>query len=196
MRFPLLMKIYTKDEYELHKKRLAQDIQRGSIFIYPTDTIYGIGCNALDRDAVHKLRTIKDNHDRAFSIIVPSKGWILENCDVFGSGLEWIDRLPGPYTLIFNLTNKRAVARNVFMEDDTLGVRIPDHWCVELARLAKVPIITTSANRSGDDFMTSQETLNPEVSAHIDFMIDEGEIDGRPSTIVHLTEDEPKVVER
>jgi tRNA threonylcarbamoyl adenosine modification protein (Sua5/YciO/YrdC/YwlC family) len=190
------MKVYTKAEYEQNKKRIAQDIQRGAIFIYPTDTIYGIGCNALDRDAVQKVRQIKDNLERPFSIMVPSKGWILENCDVLGQGEEWIDKLPGPFTLIFNLTNKRCVARNVFTEDDTLGVRIPNHWCAELARLAKVPIVSTSANRTGEDFMTSLETLNPDIAAAVDFMIDEGPIEGTPSTIVHLTEDEPKIIER
>jgi tRNA threonylcarbamoyl adenosine modification protein (Sua5/YciO/YrdC/YwlC family) len=190
------MKVYTKPEYDHQKKRIAADIIRGAVFIYPTDTIYGIGCNALDRDAVERIRKIKENTERPFSVMVPNKGWILENCDVFGDGEDWVDKLPGPYTLVFNITDKRCVARNVYTEDDTLGVRIPNHWCSELSRLAKVPIVTTSANRSGDDFMTSLETLNPEVAAHVDFMVDEGEIDGRPSTIVHLTEEEPKVVKR
>jgi tRNA threonylcarbamoyl adenosine modification protein (Sua5/YciO/YrdC/YwlC family) len=190
------MKVYTKSEYERDKKRLIAQILGGAVFIYPTDTIYGIGCNALDRDAVERIRGIKGNSERPFSVMVPSKGWILENCIVDGPDEEWIDKLPGPYTLILGISNKRAVARNVYTEDDTLGVRIPDHWCTEIARLSRVPIVTTSANCSGDDFMTSIENLNPEVASKVDFMVDEGAIEGKPSKVVNLTGDGPTIKER
>ena len=190
------MRIYTKDEYRLKKEKIHRDILNGAIFVYPTDTVYGLGCNAMDRDAVQKIRDIKNNQDRPFSIMVPHKGWIFENCEVADRAEEWINKLPGQYTLIFHLNNKRSVARNVFMEDDTLGLRIPHHWCLEIARLTRVPIITTSANITGDDFMTSVDNLNDKIKMKVDFMIDIGEISGRPSTIVKLTDEDISVRKR
>ncbi len=190
------MRIYTRDEYNLRKAEIIRDIIRGAVFIYPTDTIYGIGCNALDRDAVQRIRDIKNNQDRPFSVMVPSKGWIFQNCDITEKEHEYLDRLPGHYTIILNLKNKKSVARNVFMEDDTLGLRMPDHWCLEMTRLAKVPIITTSANITGDDFMTSLENLSSEVKNKIDFMIDAGEVAGRPSTLINLTGEQMSIIER
>lgn len=190
------MRIYTLAEYKLKKKEIIREIINGAVFVYPTDTIYGIGCNALDRDAVQKIRDIKNNQDRPFSVMVPSKGWIFENCDITEKEQEWINKLPGQYTIILNLRNKRGVARNVFMEDDTLGLRMPEHWCLEITRMARLPIITTSANVTGEDFMTSIDNLSSEIKKKIDFMIDAGEVRGRPSTLINLTMEEIGILER
>jgi len=187
------MQVLTTDEYRIKKAKIISDIRKGAIFIYPTDTIYGIGCNALNNDAVKKIRRIKGNFERPFSVMVPDKQWIMENCEIYSSEEDWFGKLPGPYTLILSLLNLHCVAPSV-SDKETLGVRIPDHWCTEIARLAQVPIITTSANLSGGMFMTSLETLHDEIRRYVDFMIDVGEIRGRPSTIVNMSE--AQVIER
>ena len=188
------MQIYTKTEYEKNKNKLVEEIKKGAVFIYPTDTIYGIGCDATDDFAVRKIRRIKGNFERPFSVMVPDKEWITENCDLTSKEEDWLNKLPGPYTLIFAMKAK-CVAENV-TSTDLLGVRIPAHSCSELSKMARVPIITTSANLSGGMFMTSLDSLNEEVKKHIDFMIDAGEIKGRPSTIVKLTEEDIKIIKR
>jgi len=187
------MKVLTKEEFEKDKVRLIAKIRCGGIFIYPTDTIYGIGCNALDNEAVKKIRKIKGNFQRPFSVMVPDKDWIIDNCDLTNMEEDQLEKLPGQYTLILNMKNKNVVADSV-TGTDALGVRIPAHWCTEISRLAKVPIITTSANLSGGMFMTSLETLNDDVKKHVDYMIDVGEIRGKPSTILNLLDG--KVIER
>ena len=116
------------DEFKQHAQDLAQFIKEGAIFIYPTDTIYGIGCNAEDEHAVGVLRSIKFRYKRPFSVIAPSKEWIKNNCEVPEKGEEWLAKLPGAYTLILKLKNKKCIAPSVTQEVDTLGVRIPDHW--------------------------------------------------------------------
>jgi len=188
------MRIYTKAEFEKDKDKLIAQILDGAVFIYPTDTIYGIGCNAMDEKAVKEVRTAKGNFSRPVSVIAPDKDWIMENCEITGLENGWLDKLPGPYTLIMN-KKKDCIAKNV-TPNETVGIRIPDHWCKKIASETGVPIVTTSANLTGDMFMTSLDNLSDEVKKHVDFMIDEGVIDGRPSTIVHLYDDEIKVVER
>jgi len=188
------MQIYTKAEYEKKKSDIIEKIQNGAIFIYPTDTIYGIGCDATNSEAVEKIRKIKGNFKRPFSVMVPGLEWIYQNCDIASVEEEWIQKLPGPYTLILEL-RETDVSDNVH-DQTTLGVRIPDHWCTEIARQSKLPIVTTSANLSGGMFMTSLETLHDDVKKHVDFMIDIGEIKGRPSTIVNLSGDKPDILER
>jgi len=188
------MRIYTKAEFEKEKDRLLKEVKEGAVFIYPTDTIYGIGCNAMDEKAVEKVRKAKGNFERPVSVIAPDKDWVLENCELTGLENGWLDKLPGPYTLILNKKTD-CIAGNV-TSNDTLGVRIPDHWCKKIASETGLPIVTTSANLTGDMFMTSIDNLNDKVKKHVDFMIDEGIINGRPSTIVHLYDDEVKVVER
>jgi len=188
------MRIYTKAEYEQNKDKVVQEIKNGAVFIYPTDTIYGIGCDATNKEAVAKIRKTKGNFQRSFSVMVPNKEWVLDNCDIIMEE-DWLNKLPGPYTLIMNIKNMECVSENVHA-GDTLGVRIPAHWCTELSHMSKLPIVTTSANLSGGMFMTSLDTLNDEVKKHVDFMIDIGDIKGKPSTIVNLSGDDIKVIKR
>ena len=94
-----------------------------------------------------------------FSVIAPSKGWIKENCELNGKVEQWIEKLPGPYTLILRLKNKDVIADNVAPGLDTVGIRIPDHWFSEVACMLDMPLVTTSANVVGDEFMTRAEAL-------------------------------------
>lgn len=180
------MEILTKAELQLRFTEISKQIRTGAVFIYPTDTIYGLGCNALDEKAVAKIRKLKERPANPFSIIVPSKGWIAENCMVTKEGKGWIGKLPGPYTLIFRLKNKDAIARSVHQGEETIGVRIPDHWFSEVVQKLGFPIVTTSANRSGKPFMTSLEDLDDSIKKGVDFIIYEGEKKGRPSKIVNV----------
>lgn len=185
------MQTFTKNDF--HK--IIQLVKKGAIFVYPTDTIYGIGCDALNNDAVKKLREIKKQFDRPFSVIAPSKEWVRQNCTISQKAEQWLQKLPGPYTLILPLKNRRCVAPSVIM-NDSLGVRIPSHWCSELASSLQRPIVTTSANISGKPFITTPLELEEELKQQIDFVIDEGVIASRPSTIIDLTKDEEKIVRR
>lgn len=190
------MNILTKDEFHVNFDDIKTEIEEGFVFIHPTDTIYGIGCDATNKAAVRKIRDIKDRHESPFSIIAPNKEWILENCHVNEKAKEWVDKLPGAYTLILKLKNKNAIAPNVNFDLDTIGVRIPNHWFSKEVKNIEKPIVTTSANKSGEDFMTSLENLNSEIRNNINFIIYEGEKHGSPSSIVDLTKEKPVVIRR
>ena len=185
------MIILNFDEYNVQKKAILQEL-KNSVFVYPTDTIYGIGCNATDEKLVAKVRKIKKTN-QPFSILVPNKEWIYENCVITEEAEEWIRKLPGPYTLILKLKNKKAIAKNVYNNaDNTVGVRMPNHWFLATVYQIKVPIITTSANISGQDFMTSLDDLDPLIRNNVDFIFYDGPKVGNPSTIVHL--EGPKII--
>ncbi len=187
--------ILNRDEFKAHRQRLLREL-RASVFIYPTDTIYGIGCNALDAGLVKRIRTIKQRHDLPFSIIAPSKGWIRQHCAVDGRAEEWLARLPGPYTLILKLKEGHPLPHGVNAGLCTVGVRIPDHWFSEVVAELGVPVVTTSANLTGDDYMTSLDDLNPAIRRSVDHIIYEGELKGHPSTLVRLDREEPELQQR
>ena len=155
------MEVLTKEEVELRKHELAERILKGAIFIHPTDTIYGLGCNALLSEAVKKIRELKNAQEQPFSVIAPSKTWIEINCDISEKAAKWLERLPGPYTLILPLKNEKAVAKEVNNGIGTLGVRIPKHWISEFVSFLGFPIITTSVNKVSASFMTSLEENFP-----------------------------------
>jgi tRNA threonylcarbamoyl adenosine modification protein (Sua5/YciO/YrdC/YwlC family) len=179
------MLILNKDEL-LNKKHAMVKKLRNSIFIYPTDTIYGIGCDATNEVLVNKIREIKQRFDLPFSVIAPSKDWIADNCVIKTKTQSWLNNLPGPYTLILALTNKNCIAQSVNLKADNLGVRLPENWFTEVVADIGVPIVTTSANVTGQDFLTSIDDLSPVIKEQVDFFIDDGVINGRPSTLIYL----------
>jgi len=190
------METLTKSEVNYRKDELKQRIAEGEVFIHPTDTIYGLGCNALDEKAVKAIRDLKDRHNTPFSVWAPSKDWIRANCELGEEGEEWLDKLPGPYTLILKLKNKKAIAPNVYPGNGSIGVRLPNHWFNFVVEEIGLPIVTTSANRVGQQFMTSVENIDPEVQKGVRFIVYEGEKKGRPSQIIDLAHGKTSVKER
>jgi len=189
------MKILNKEEFEKEKESIKTKLKEENIvFIYPTDTIYGIGCNALDKEAVSRIRKMKMRSKSPFSVIAPSKEWIDENFEINKNSKVWIKRLPGPYTLILR-SKTRCVADNVAPDLDTLGIRIPDHWISDFVNETGIPIITTSTNKSGAGIMTSLDDLDEDIKIKVDFIIYEGPIKGNPSKLIDLTDD-VSVIER
>ena len=170
-------------------------IHNGEVFIYPTDTIYGIGCDARNSNAVKKIRQIKQRVDSPFSVLVPSDDWIRKNCSLSPVAEEWISQLPGPLTLIFK-TLDSPVSDLIAPGLESVGCRIPDHWFSSFVRALGFPIVTTSVNISDQPFMTSLDDLDDSIKNKVDFCIFEGPKQGRPSKIVHLERDDVEIRER
>jgi L-threonylcarbamoyladenylate synthase len=185
----------------ISKEQVTDDLfikafEHHELFIYPTDTIYGIGCSARDEQAVEHLRNTKRiPNNKPLSILVPNKNWIYDTCEITSKIQEWIDKLPGPYTLILRLRNPNAVAKNITF-DGTIAVRIPDHWMSVLVNKLNIPIVTTSANISGETFMTSLDDLSEDIKKHMTFVIYEGEKKAHASSIINLVTSEVHIRER
>ena len=189
------MEVLTKHELRLRKREIIEKVRAGAVFIHPTDTIYGLGCSALNEKSVQEIRRLKNRPDSPFSVWIPSKDWIKDNCENSPAYGKWLNELPGPYTLITKLKEKEGLAPNIpNSKDNTVGVRMPDHWMQELVQELGVPIVTTSANKTGKEFMTSLENLDPEIKKEVNFIIYEGEKKARPSRLVNLADE--KVTER
>lgn len=179
---PIIM-IISRQEFMKNKSKYLRKIKEGAIFIYPTDTVYGIGCDATSTKAVNKLRKLKDKNVMPVSVIAPNKKWILDNCV---AKEEMLERLPGPYTLILDIKKPRCVSTAVPMGRNTLGVRIPSHWISDIVETLDIPIVTTSANATGQDVMQRITDL-PRDLLHVDFIIYEGEHRGVASDLINLS---------
>jgi L-threonylcarbamoyladenylate synthase len=158
----------------------AKKILEGKIFIYPTDTIYGLGCDATNVGSVEKIKEMKGrDKDKPLSVIAPSFGWIEENlivdCDIR-------KYLPGQYTIILKKKNPNFFKH--VSSGDSLGVRIPNCDFTREVQSAGVPFITTSVNSAGDPFAVSIEDVKEKIKFNVDVIVDVGELNGRPSTLV------------
>jgi L-threonylcarbamoyladenylate synthase len=177
------MDILSKSEFLSRKKELIKEIESGAVFIYPTDTIYGLGCLALNKKSVKKIESLKKRKNQPFSILV-SKPWIKENCILKKEHKKVFNKLPGPYTLILRLK-----------KGGTIGIRIPKHWFSKIIKETG-PIITTSVNISGKPFMTCLEDADKTILKKVDFILYEGKKTGKPSTLIDLTGDKTKITKR
>ncbi len=185
------MRILSKNDVIVKKPEILAEILSGAVFIYPTDTIYGIGCDATIDQSVQRIRQLKGRETKPFSIIAPSIDWIEENCELSAKAKSWLLKLPGPYTLILPLKNPGSVSAQTNMGMKTIGVRMPNHWISEILAQVNKPIVTTSVNMAGNPPSTRREELE---QFAVDFIIYEGEKKGAPSTIVDLVSD--KVIKR
>ena len=181
------MDILNKNELELRFEEIVKKIKGGAVFIHPSDTIYGLGCNALDEKAVTKIRKMKDRPDTPFSIWVPSLDWVSKNCTLNDEAKQALSHLPGAYTIILPLKETKAVAKLVHPKNDSIGIRFPDHWFGKIVEKLGFPIVTTSVNKVGQSFMTSLANLDSDIQVGVDFAIYEGAKEAHPSKIVDTT---------
>ena len=178
------MRVINQDEFNLTKNEIKGMILDGKVFTHPTDTIYGISCDATNSEAVAKVRKMKQRSTMPFSVIVPSLDWIKANLYTNEKSVEIMEKLPGPYTIVLKIKNKDCIASEINDGIDTLGVRIPDHWFTSLATEMGIPLLTTSANIVGEAHMTSLEDLDLSIQSKINFVVYEGEKRGAPSKVI------------
>ncbi|MEK6955181.1 MAG: L-threonylcarbamoyladenylate synthase [Nanoarchaeota archaeon] len=161
---------------------------KNKVIIYPTDTIYGIGCYALDDNLVKKIKDIKKrDSSKPLSVIVDKK-WIKDNCFTNKMINFYLKKLPGKYTLILRLKNKKAISKEVNNDSDTVGVRIPNK---SFTKRLPIPFVTTSVNVSGEPPITDTSQISSDIRNKVDLIVEGGTLNNKPSKVYDLTKDKP-----
>lgn len=187
------MDVYYKKDVERCSDEIIDRIKKGDVFIYPTDTIYGIGCDARNMEAVLRIREIKQRFNKPFSVIVPDKQWIKDYCYLDKKSEFWLKKLPGPYTFILKMKDNGVVCDGVAL-DDKLGVRIPDVDLMSVFNRLDFPIITTSVNVVSYEPLKDPMELSVLLKEKIDFVINKGAMRGVASTIIDLSGEKPNII--
>jgi len=160
-------------------------IQEDGLAVYPTDTLYGIGCNALSQKAVEKVYSAKlREKGKPLSVIVSDFEMLLRFCKVSEEQKKILhELLPGPYTFILPL--KKPMPASPTME---IGVRVPEHaFMRQVSKELGIPIVTTSANLSGKPDVAELSSLDPAVAAAVDTIIEGGRCSyAQGSTVIDL----------
>lgn len=178
------MKIVDKQWVKDNIATILSSLKRGDIVIYPTDKIYGIGCNALNKTSVQTLRSLKKRPEKPLSIIAPSKQWIEEYFVVPSAGL---DVLPGPVTLIIEPRDPSFFPKILHPDTDNIGVRLLDHWWQDVITQLGFPCVTTSVNVSDEPHMISVDDIPSSFREHVVYCIYEGPINGVSSKKISLS---------
>ncbi len=191
----LRLSIHPINPQKRHLKAAAEVLRSGGLVIYPTDSVYGLGCDLLNRKAVEKIYQIKGNDKRKLlSFICPDLKRISEYAYVSNPAYKIMRHLlPGPYTFI--LTATRQVPRILLENRKTVGIRAPDNTvCQDLLSEFGNPIISTSACLPDQDFLGDPDAIAETFAHTVDLFLDAGPGGLVPSTIVDLTQDEPILI--
>lgn len=177
-------------------KEVADAVLNGGVMIYPTDTIYGLGCDIFSKQAIARISQMKKRDpNKPFSFVCEDIGQISEFAFLSNWGYRLLKRtLPGPYTYILEARHSN-IPKKMLGNRNSVGVRIPDHpICDKLIKLIGRPIVTTSVNLADDEPLTDLSRLPESFTNQIDIAIDIGPISSDPSTVIDLTGKEPVVV--
>jgi L-threonylcarbamoyladenylate synthase len=167
-------------------------IKEGGIILYPTDTVWGIGCDASNPDAVAKIYKLKQRAETQSMICLMNGEKMIYNVFNEIPEVAWqiMDFSENPTTLI--LDKPRNVAKNLIAPDNTLGIRVvKEPFCFKLMERMKKPLVSTSANISGQPTPKSFKEISPEIIKGVDYVVNlqRDKIGGKPSTIIKLTND-------
>jgi tRNA threonylcarbamoyl adenosine modification protein (Sua5/YciO/YrdC/YwlC family) len=194
----MIIKIYPENPNPKEIRRVVEAFRAGELVIYPTDTMYAIGCDALDVRAVERICKLKGVNPQKsnLSIICYNLSGISEYAKVNNAVFKLIrDYLPGPFTFILPTSSGLP---KIYKNRREVGIRMPDNDITkELCRELGNPILTMSVNYDPDEpeYATDPELIHEKYSEDVDIVIDGGFGDTEGSTVVNCT-GEPFVIAR
>ena len=178
-----------------HVSRAVDVLKDGGVIIYPTDTIYGLGCDITRKDAVERVQRIKRrNAKKPMSFVCADLANVSDYAHVSNFAYRILKRcLPGAYTFVLPATRKTP--RMLQTKQKTVGLRVPDHPVpLALASGLGNPVISTSANYSDDEVLTDPYELETTLGREVDLILECGQLPVQPSSVVSLVGDQVEIL--
>ncbi|MCB0730538.1 MAG: threonylcarbamoyl-AMP synthase [Ignavibacteriae bacterium] len=189
--------------YELHPdnpqkryiSKAVETLKEGGVIIYPTDTVYGLGCDIFNKEAVERIYMIKNETDtKLFSFLCSDLKDISKYAKVSDFAYKSMRKLlPGPYTFV--LPAAKEVPKKLWTKRKTVGIRVPNN---EIARTLAFelgnPIVSTSATTRKGETLFDPLEIRTVFNNSVDLMLSMGALTGVPSSIVDLSGDEIEII--
>lgn len=167
-------------------------LREGGIILYPTDTVWGLGCDATNAEAVDRIYRLKRSENKkSMLVLCASADMVVRYVNrAPGIAFEVMEMATSPLTLI--LPGATGVAANLIPDEGTLGIRVPDHeFCRRMLRGLQRPVVSTSANISGEATPTGLQEVSREIIDGVDFVVNprfEGKPTRKASSIIAFGE--------
>ncbi|NWF91893.1 MAG: threonylcarbamoyl-AMP synthase [Syntrophaceae bacterium] len=178
-------------------RKVVEILGNGGVIAYPTDTVYGLGCDLFNPDAIRKIHRLKKlDGKKPLSFICSDLKDISRYAYVSNYAYKTMKRLlPGPYTFILKAT--KLVPKIAMTRQKTVGIRIPDNRiCLSLVRQLGHPIISTSVSKPDESLYNDPTEIEERFGKQLDLVVDGGLIVAEHSSIIDLTNDFPKIVRK
>jgi len=194
----MLLKIYPENPAPRHIRTLVNALQKGQVVIFPTDTVYAIGCDLFHPDAIDRIERIKGSKKgkASFSMLVKNLSMLSEFTRPIDNAIFRLMRknMPGPFTFILNANSQ--VPKLFQSRRKTIGIRIPDNTILSMMiEELGHPLVSTSIHDEDEiiDYTTDPELIHEKYGQLVDYVVDGGYGDNEASTVVDCTDEEPVI---
>lgn len=178
-------------------KVAAQTVKDGGIIVFPTETVYGLGCDPLNMQAVQRLIAVKGQRKKPFPVLITSLEDATKIAHISDNGKKLATKFwPGPLTMVFK--KKKTLPDGVTFGLDSVGLRVPNNQvALKLIELSDNLLIGSSANLTGEKPPRSVQDISIKLKQKVDLILDGGPTNkGIPSTVIDLTSGEPKILRK
>lgn len=175
--------------------QVVERLRMGAVIVYPTDTVYGIGCDIFNQKAIKRIYQLKRQpKEKPFSFMCASFKDVSTYCHISNAAYRLMKQhLPGAYTFI--LPTMKIVPKIMTSHQKTVGIRVPDNAiCRALIEALGNPILTTSATVDAEDYWAEAYQIEERLGSQVDLVIDGGMIVPTPSSIISLVGEEPEIL--
>jgi tRNA threonylcarbamoyl adenosine modification protein (Sua5/YciO/YrdC/YwlC family) len=193
----MILTINAKNPQHRLIRKVVEIVEGGGVIGYPTDTIYGIGCDLFNPEAIRKVHRLKKlDGKKPLSFICSDLKDISRYAYVSNYAYKMMKRLlPGAYTFVLKAT--KLVPKIAMTKQNTVGIRIPDNKiCLALVKELGHPIISTSVDKPDEGLYNDPAEIEERFGKQLDLVIDGGVIVAEHSSIVDLIDDIPKVIRK
>ena len=192
-----ILQLHPEHPQKRHVDRVVEALHRGGVIVYPTDTVYGLGCDIFNRKAINRIYQIKQAPaGKPLSFVCSDLSDLARYAkNISNAAYRMMKRLlPGPYTFI--LEASRDVPKFMIGKRRTVGIRVPDNRiCLEIVQALGRPVLSTSIASAEDGIAINDiESIASRYGKAVDVIVDGGAGVSEPSTVVDLTGDEPDIL--
>jgi len=192
------IKLYEENPNDREIEKIVTILKKGGLIVFPTDTVYGLGCDITNTKAMEKVAQLK-----GIKLSKANFSFICHDLSNLSDFVKQIDTptykilrkaLPGPYTFVLPASNRLPKA---FKHRKTVGIRVPDNNIIRtLVKALGNPIVSSSIRDDDDviEYTTDPELINEKWGHIVDVIIDGGYGDNQASTVIDLSQDEPEII--
>jgi tRNA threonylcarbamoyl adenosine modification protein (Sua5/YciO/YrdC/YwlC family) len=195
--YVMYLKVHPVNPQGRHIQRAVEALKSGGVIIYPTDTVYGIGCSVFDKDAIERIYQIKrQDVAKPFSFVCSDLSHISEYAKVSNPAYRLMKHLiPGPYTFVLPASRLKQLPKSMISKRKTVGIRVPANT-ISLAIVRELghPILSASVMSRNGGVINNPEMIRELYDKQVDLILDGGIVLSEPSTVLDLTDDQPVVL--
>jgi tRNA threonylcarbamoyl adenosine modification protein (Sua5/YciO/YrdC/YwlC family) len=193
----MILTIHPENPEPRFVRKASEFLSAGGLVIYPTDTVYGLGCSIASKNAIERIHLIKGQRsDKPFSFVCSDLTHISEYAHVSNAAFKIMKRLiPGPYTFILPAARMKHLPKILVSRRKTVGIRVPDSpLTFALVKELGHPILSTSVTDDDGSLLNDPEVISAKFRNSVDVIIDGGVLVSEPSTVLDLTGEVPHIV--